>query len=417
MCIRDRISSSGTAAISAVSMVDSINVFFLNVFVALATGGTVVVAQYKGVENRDMVSRSAAQAIAVVPLVALALAVLMILFRRPILMGMFGQAEAAVLENADLYFLGSCISYPSYAAFQAVCCTLRGVGETRPSLMISLSANLALMLSNVLFITVLHLGVLGLSFSLNFARILGTVIGLIYLVKFDRSLSFRLRSLLRFDFSIQKKILLIGIPFAAENVFFNGGKMLTQTFIVQLGTLALATNAISNSFFMVLQIPSNALSLAVVTVVGQCMGRRSIDDSRKLVRSFLVLSSGAMLLTSLIILPLYPILVQLFSPDPSIVDDIFQILIVCTIGHPTVWSFSFILPSAMRAAGDAKFTSITAFITMWSVRVVVGYLLGITLHFGLIGIWIAMIIEWAVRGLIFFFRFRGSKWCTHHLID
>ena len=84
--------------------------------------------------------------------------------------------------------------------------------------------------------------------------------------------------------------------------------------------------------------------------------------------------------------------------------------------HILVWSFSFILPSTLRAAGDGKFTTIVSLITMWLFRVLGGYIVGIKLGFGLPGIAIIMVLEWAVRGFIFLWRFRGKKWHNHRLI-
>uniref|UniRef100_UPI0038995BB7 MATE family efflux transporter n=1 Tax=Pallidibacillus pasinlerensis TaxID=2703818 RepID=UPI0038995BB7 len=213
-----------------------------------------------------------------------------------------------------------------------------------------------------------------------------------------------------------KKVMFIGIPFAAEQLFFNGGKLLTQTFIVQLGTLALTVNAIAGSITLVFQIGSNALAIAIVTIVGQCIGRRNIRDARKFTKSFLGLSSIFFIVTSLLILPTFPLLMKMFSAPEEIIGTIFIITVLCAIFQPILWAISFILPSALRAAGDSKFTSIVSMLSMWLFRVVLGYVLGITLGFGIIGVWVAMIAEWAVRGLVFIIRFRGDKWYAHKLV-
>jgi Na+-driven multidrug efflux pump len=188
-------------------------------------------------------------------------------------------------------------------------------------------------------------------------------------------------------------------------------------FIVGLGTYAMATNAICSSFAAVLQIPSNALALTTVTVVGQCMGRRNIEDAKKFTKSFLWLSSLFSLLMGLIILPMFRPIVGLFHPPAEIVDDIFTIVLINAIAQIPLWSISFIMPSALRAAGDSKFTSVVSMLSMWLFRVVLGYLLGIVLHIGIIGVWLAMNCEWGVRGAIFLWRFRGKKWYQHRLIE
>jgi Na+-driven multidrug efflux pump len=200
-------------------------------------------------------------------------------------------------------------------------------------------------------------------------------------------------------------------------MFFNGGKMLTQVFIVSLGTYAIATNAICSSLSVFTQIPSNAMALTTVTVVGQCMGRQNVADARKFTRSFLGLSCIAFTLMGLLLMTLFRPLVGLFHPPAEIVDDIFVIMLINSIAQIPLWSISFIMPSALRAAGDSRFTSVVSMLSMWLFRIVLGYILGIVLHGGIIGVWLAMNCEWGVRGGIFLRRFYGHKWYRHRLIQ
>ncbi|GJM78494.1 hypothetical protein HMSSN139_09900 [Paenibacillus sp. HMSSN-139] len=179
-------------------------------------------------------------------------------------------------------------------------------------MMLSLIMNLTYVALNFVLIHLADMGIMGMNISVNVSRYLAAACAIYYLVKMDESLRVRLRDMLQVNWSMLKKILSIGMPFAAEQMFFNGGKILTQIFIVSLGTYAIAANAISASLAMVIQIPANALSIAIVTVVGQCIGRREIEDARKLTRSFLWLSSATFVVMGLIILPLYHPLVSLF---------------------------------------------------------------------------------------------------------
>ncbi|MNZ94829.1 MATE family multidrug exporter [compost metagenome] len=260
------------------------------------------------------------------------------------------------------------------------------------------------------------MGVLGLAISLISARVLGAAASLIFLLRYNHTLRFRLKNALTLHASLLKKIMFIGLPFAMEQLFFNGGKLLTQTYIVQLGTLPITVNAISNSLSMLFQIGGTALSVAIVTVVGQCMGRRDIADARKFIKSFLGLSSVFFVLITALLLLIFPWLIKLYSPPEAIVSDIFQLILIISIAQPIVWSLSFILPSALRAAGDSKFTSVTSLLTMWLFRVIFGYLLGITLQLGVMGVWIAMVTEWAVRGIIFGLRFKGDAWYRNKIV-
>nr|WP_223285529.1 MATE family efflux transporter [Paenibacillus sp. PL91] len=410
------VSSSGVEAVSAVSMVESVNIFIISVFIAISTGGTVIVAQYTGSRNQEQASRAATQAISSVATLSIVICALVIIFHSPIIDFLFGSADSDVISNAKIFLIGSCISYPFFAIYQGVVGALRGVSETKACLVLSVILNLSYFILNILFITILDMGVLGLAISLICARILGAVASLIYLLRYNHTLRFKLKNALKLHVSILKKIMFIGLPFAAEQLFFNGGKLLTQTYIVQLGTLPITVNAISNSLSMLFQIGGTALSVAIVTVVGQCMGRRDIADARKFIKSFLVLSSVFFVSITAILLLIFPWLINLYSPPESIVSDIFKLILLIAIAQPIVWSLSFILPSALRAAGDSKFTSITSLLTMWLFRVILGYILGISLQLGVMGVWIAMVTEWAIRGIIFGLRFKGEAWYKHKIV-
>lgn len=410
------ISSSGVAAISAVNMIDSLNIFLISVFIAVSTGGTVVVAQYKGSGNDLMVSKATAGAVSFVSLMALFIGLFGIVFHGPLLNLLFGAASPDVMDNARTYLIGSSLSYLGIAVVEAVCGALRGIGRTRASLVLSLIMNLIYVLLNFVFINGLHMGVFGMTIAINISRYLAAACALIYLFRLDSSLHVKIRDLLTLNWTMLKRIMSIGLPFAAEQMFFNGGKILTQIFIVSLGTYAIATNAISSTLAGVMQIPANALSLTLITVVGQCMGSRNVKDARKFVKSFLMLSSASFVLMALLIFPFFHPLVSLFHPPAEIIDDIFLVFLINSIAQIPLWSISFITPSALRAAGDSKYTSMVSMLSMWLFRVVLGYLLGIQFNMGIVGVWLAMNCEWGVRGFIFLRRFLGEKWVQHKVI-
>lgn len=410
------ISSAGVAAVSAVSMVDSLNIFLVQVFIAVATGGTVIVAQYKGSGNMGMVSKTATQAVSAVTILSVLISVLVIIFHMPTLNLLFGKADADVFQNAKIYLIGSCISYPFIAIFQAVCGSLRGVGETKPCLNLSLIMNITNTLLNILFITMMGMGVTGLVIAAIIARALGMVASFIYIIKYNETIRFRLKEMLQFDFSILKKVMFIGLPFAAEQIFFNGGKLLTQTFIVQLGTLAMTAYAIANSISLLFQIGPNSLSIAIVPIVGQCIGSRNTHDAKKFIKSLIGLATVLFVIAPLLLMPFFSLMMKMFHPPGQIVPTIFTMIVISAILQPILWSPSFVMPSALRAAGDSKFTSIASLLSMWLLRVVLGYILGITLGFGIVGVWVAMITEWGIRGIIFSWRFKGKKWYAHKLV-
>lgn len=411
------ISSSGLDAVSAVSMVDSINTFLMYIFVAVATGGTIIVAQLKGRGYINEVPRAISGSVTAVLILAASISVAVVVAAPLILKWIFGNAEAAVFENAKIYLIGSAVSYVFFAMMEAVSASLRGLGETRSSLVLTLVMNGLYVVMNFFLINVFDMGIVGMVISLITARMVAALVSLLFLIRKRNPYRLKFTKIFCLDFSIIRRSFTLGLPFAAEQMFFNGGKILTQTFIVGMGTLALATNAITSSVVSLFMIPANTFSLSIITIVGQCIGRKDMNQARKMIKSFMVLTSASYVFLGLLLLPFLPGIVSIFGPEQSILNDIYQIIYINTVAQAILWAPSFLMPSALRAGGDATFTSVVSMLSMWLFRVVLGYLLGVVLGFGVPGIWFAMESEWGVRGIIFVIRSRGHRWYSHKVID
>jgi len=410
------VSGSGPEAISAVNMVDSLNNMLINFFIAIATGGTVVVAQYIGRREPEKAGKVTVQAILSSTLVALALCVFILLFRMQVLNFLFGAAEKAVLDNAVIYITGSCLSYPFFAIFQSTLGAMRGMGDGRASMVLSVAMNAIYVAGNLLFINVLQMGVLGVAVSVILSRFIGSLMALFFLFFIRKDLHIKLRDFLHLDLKLQKNIMYVGIPTGIEQVFFHSGRMLTQTYIVPLGTASIAGNAIANSLAGILYIPGNTINLCIVTLVGQCIGAGKPKEAKKYMLSMTLLAGVLLLISGVIYIAAAPLLVSFYKPLAESADIAIKAMTINAIGMPTLWIWSFIVPSGLRAAGDVRFTSVVALVSMWLVRVILGYVLAVYLGFGVLGVWTAMVLEWSFRGSIFIFRMRGTKWYQHKII-
>lgn len=410
------VSSSGPAAVSAVNMVDSLNFFLMNFFVAIATGGTVVVAQYVGRRDRENVGKTIGQSIFSSTVVALIIAILIVVFREYVLNILFGKADRSVIDNALVYLTGCCLSYPFFAIYQASIGSLRGVGDTKASMFLSLIMNLLFLAGNIVLIKYVSLGIYGIVISMFVARGVGAVMSLVYLLRVRADLCVSLKSIFHVDMPLQKSILYIGVPCASEQLFFHGGKIITQTFIVSLGLASMAANAIANPLSLVLNIPENTFMLCVITVVGTCVGAGNFEEGRRFLKNMIITSSILTGILCVISIPFIPAFLNMYSPSPEIYKKAYELLILYVIGAPLLLSMGFIFPAGLRAAGDAKYTSLIALMTMWLFRVVLGYVFGITLKMDILGVWLAMVLEWGVRGFFFYIRYRGDKWYKHNFI-
>ncbi|MFD1429693.1 MATE family efflux transporter [Lacticaseibacillus mingshuiensis] len=410
------ISSSGAAAISAVNMVGSVNVFLIQIFVAVGLGGTVLTAQYFGRGERQMLSKVVNGTIFGAVLVAAVIALFFGSLHNGILDLLFGSASPAVMANARLYMVGVMLSYPFEATVEGTNGCLRGIGKTKNSLQLSLAMNLSYLVFNVIFIYGLHLGVLGMLFALNLSRWLAAGLA-VWMLRSHRDLfALKMVTMLHPNWAMIKKVLIVCIPFAAEGVFFNGGKILIQMMVVSLGTSSIVVYAIATSWTQMSEIIPSALGTALVPIVGQCVGRGNIADARKITRAFILTGIAAFVVVDGVMLLSFDHAILLFSPAPALVSRIFNMYLIFVGGHLLAWTISFVTPNALRAAGDGNFTTVVSLTTMWLFRVAGAYFLCIKLGWGLNGIAAIMGFEWAVRGVIFLWRFHGQKWVAKKLI-
>lgn len=411
------ISSSGEAAISAVNIVDTLNLMILNIIIAIATGGTVVIAQYSGMGEKEKAGKTICQTTISAVLISMALAAFMFLFASDALTLMFGRLDDAVLSDSIVYLMGSALTYPLYAVFQVTLGALRGLKDTKTSMLLSVSINGLNMLINLFTIKVLGLGILGVSVAAIFSRLIAC--GLSFYILFGRRwnhVPIKFGDFFHIDQGIQRSILKVGIPAGSEQFFFHGGRILTLRFIVGSGMAHITANAIATSIFNLMCITGNVIALGVVTVVGHCIGAGYPDEAKTYIKNLTVATGALFLLAILLFLPLSPLLLQLFSSTQETSGISFLLIVIAAVGLPVLWPASFIIPSGMRAAGDATYTSIVALITMWSVRVALGYLLAVVFNMGAYGIWAAMVFEWGIRGFIFYRRFKNDKWLECRVI-
>ena len=411
------IASYGPEAVSAVSMVDSLNNFMVNFFIAVSTGCTVVVAQYSGRKDHKNASLTAAQSLTASVVLALVMCGLILVFINPIVSALFGKGEPLFLEYCTVFLRASAISYPFFALVQTGLGAMRGAGRTRPSLYFSTALNVLNVLLNVAFLKIFHWGIEGLSLSIILSRAITAVVVLIYMLRGDSSFPLRLADFFKPIGFIQRSVFMVAIPNGLEQVFFHGGRTLTQIFIVGFGTMSTAANAVVFPFSSFLQLIGGTMQMALVTIAGLCIGAGRVDEARKYITNITVASmvgTGVFSLVFGLTLPLY---LRLYSLPAEAEYYARVVCIMVLFLTPLVWSPSFVPPSGLRAAGDGTFTSLSAMLCMWLVRVALGYLLGVTLGYGLIGIWVSMFIEWAVRSACYMWRVRGDKWHRHKVIQ
>lgn len=407
------VSAAGETAVSSVALVDLINVLIINVFSALATGGAVVCAQSIGAQELDRANRAANQLMYIVTAAALVIMALVLLLHRWLLGLLFGQVEPAVMEGAVTYFVISAWSYPFIALYNGCAALLRAMGNSRASMYVSALMNVLNVIGNAVLVYGFHMGVAGVALPSLFSRAVAAAV-MLALLHSGRGLV-RIHGLLRFRFEppTMAKILRIGIPNGLENSFFQLGRVVLVSLISTFGTAQTAANAVANNIDNFGVIPGQAMGLALITVVGQCVGAQEWEQVRfytkKLVKFTYLCTWGfnAVLLLGL------PLILSLYSLTPE-THWYAAVLIWIHNGCAMLfWPLAFTMPNALRAAGDVRVPMAVSIVSMVTVRVGGSYLLG--LHFGLgaIGVWIAMVGDWIVRVICFVLRARKKLWLEH----
>ncbi|MDD4743270.1 MAG: MATE family efflux transporter [Clostridiaceae bacterium] len=415
-------SNMGKEAISAIGMIDTISNIMIALFGALSIGGTVIVAQYTGQKDSAKASQSAAQALLSNLVISAGLAVLLWILRFLIIRALYGDADALVLDYADQYFGISLWSYIPIAMISVSFGILRGSGDTRTPMRISIIMNLCNVLLSYVLIYGLDIrlggldlvlpafGVRGAATGLTSARTIGMLLVLIPLLNGSKRIRLTRLELFRPRWDLLRSIFRLGIPASAEQLMFQGGRLITQTYIVRLGTAAIAANTISISVNSLLMVPGNALAIAATALVGQQIGAGRFKEARKQLNFLILAASAAMALVSLVMLAIKDPVIRLYTHDEQISQLVSVIILSSLVVQPFIWSTSFITPAGLRGAGDIRYTMVVSIISMWLLRILLGYVFAVILPWGVLGVWIAMYVDWLCRSIFFVRRVQRDAW-------
>ena len=382
------VSSVGEAAVSGVSLVDSFNTLMIQIMSALATGGAVVTSQYIGHQARHAILR-----------------------------GIFGSIDVDVMRYAETYFLLSALSYPFIGLYNAGAALFRAQGNSKISMMSSLVMNVVNIGGNAVLIYGFKMGVMGAALASLVSRAIACV-AVLYLLQ-RPACPLRVDSLqaLAPKARLIQQILRVGIPAGIENGMFQIGKLSVSSLTSTLGTAAIAANAVANTTTTFLNIPANAVGMAALTVVGQCLGAGEKDQAVYYSRRLMLFAyCGAWFMNLSAFLFANRFALSLFNLSPEAYAMALEVMVWFNIVSLFIWPSSFTMPNILRAAGDARFTMTVSIVSMWAFRVGFCYLCVLAFHGGLLAIWMGMYLDWAFRSLCFFVRFVRGKWLEQQVI-
>ena len=411
------VSNVGSAAISAVSLVDSINVLVIQVFTALTAGGAIICSQYLGRKDVKACNKAARQVLLAMLVISIGLMAVCIVFRHPLLRLIFGNVEQDVMDNSQIYFLITALSFPFIGLFDANAAFFRAEGNSKLPMTISALCNLANIAGNAILIFGFNMGVAGAAISTLVSRILMSIIMICRQRVPKQEIVIRDYFSIRPDMKLILIILSVGIPSGIENGMFQFGKLAIQSTVSTLGTIAIAAQAMTNILENLNGIAAIGIGIGMMTVVGQCLGAGRPDEARYYIKKLSFAAEFVVFGSCLLIFLMAGPITKLAGLSGESASLCLFMNSWITIVKPLVWTTAFIPGYGLRAAGDVKFSMILSCLSMWICRVSLCIYLIRVCGFGPIAVWIGMFTDWTVRGLFFIHRFRSGKWLNHQVTD
>lgn len=405
------VATVGDAAISAVSLVDSISNLMIYIFSAMATGGAAVAGQYIGQRQKEDACNAGQQLIALLGAVSIFFVALLYLFRTQILTVMFGHIEPDVMAATNTYYLYVMASIPGIALYNGGAALFRTMSRSGVSLKVSLLMNGINVAGNAILIFGLGFDVAGVAIPTLVSRTVAAVV-IVWLL-FNEKLELHLSDIraFRFEKRVMRNIFRIAIPSGVENGMFHFGRLILFSLISTFGTASITANAIGNTMGNFHVFAGQAICMGLTTVVSQCVGAGAYDRARYYMKKLTVATYAVMAFINITLILCIPLILRVYDVAPEAAVLAREVMLIHGGSAILLWLPSFMIPYFLRAAGDATYTMVVSMLTMWLVRVLGAYVIGRYLGYGVVGVWFAhAILDWATRSVIFYARYRSGKW-------
>ncbi|MBE7002987.1 MAG: MATE family efflux transporter [Ruminococcaceae bacterium] len=407
------VSSVGDASISAVSLVDSISNLMIYIFSAMAAGGAAVAGQYIGRREQENANSAGQHLVMLLGGTSLLFTLLLYLFKTAVLTTVFGRIDADVMASTDKYYSIVMASIPGIALYNGGAAIFRTMGRSDVSLKVSLLMNGINVSGNAILIFVFHMDVAGVAIPTLVSRTVAAAVILSLLCNKKLALHLSDVRAFRLNTRLLRNILYIGVPSGVENGMFHLGRLILFSLVSTFGTASIVANAIGNTLGNFHCFAGSAIGLGLTTVVSQCVGAGDFDAARYYMRKLTYAAYAIMAAVNLLLIALMPLIMRIYDVSPEAEKLAVTVALIHGISAIFLWLPSFMIPSFLRAAGDASFTMLASMTTMWLCRVLFAYIFGKFMGYGVVGVWVAhAILDWTVRSIVFILRYRSGKWTT-----
>lgn len=416
MCDGMMVSSAGEAAISGVSLVDMINAIMLNLFAALATGGAVITSQYLGAQQMDKARQSIGQLVLMAAALGMVAMTFCQIFANGLMRLFFGSIEDSVMEAGLIYLRITALSFPFIALYNAGAAIFRSIGNSKVSMKVSMLMNVINIAGNAICVLGLKMGVAGVAIPTLVSRAVAAILILALASRRGQELHLEKENILCLRPAMMRSILGIGVPSACENCFFSLGRTIVVSMIAIFGTVQTSANAVANTLDGVGTIIGQSMMLAMITVVGQCVGAGDTKQAQYYIKKLILWDYAAQGTSNALIMIFCKQLIGLYSSlSPETEQLAYTLVMMHSFWAILMWAPAFVLPSALRAASDAKFTMWVSIAAMVFMRMGLSWILCVQLQWGAVGVWIGMIMDWVMRISFFVPRYLSGKWKSKYV--
>lgn len=410
------VSYAGEAAVSGVSLVNQFNTIFIYLFTALASGGAVVISQYIGRKAIDAAGESASQLLRFSAIFSTLVSALVLIGNEGMLRLMFGKVESDVMQACITYLRISAYSYPALAVYNAGASLFRSVGKTSVTMYLSVASNIINVIGNLIGVFVLHAGVAGVAWPSLIARTFSAVVITVLCFRKKNHVFYTRKWIFQWNGALMRHILRIAIPNGLENGVFQLVKVALSSIVALFGTYQIAANGVAQSIWSLAALASVSMGPVFITVIGQCMGNNNTQIAESYLKKLTKITVLLSFAWNLLIFVLTPLFMRFYALEPDTKQLVIWLVLIHNLFNAIAYPFSGALSNGLRAAGDVKFTMYVSVISTIAVRLLLSWLLGVALQMGVIGIAIAMVSDWVIRAVIFFWRQKSGKWKTFQVI-
>jgi len=410
------ISYAGEAAVSGVSLTNSFNTIFIYLYTALASGGAVIISQYIGNKKMESAGETASQLLMISVIFSVITSVFVLVMDRVLIRALFGSVEPAVMDSCVIYLKISAYSYPALAIYSTGAALYRSINKTSTTMNISIIANLINAFGSVIGVFVFKAGVAGVAYPSLIARTFSAVVITILCFRSVNMIQYKKKWIFKWNGDLLRRILNIAIPNGIESGIFQFIKVVLSSVVALFGTYQIAANGIAQSIWSLAALVCMAMAPVFVTVIGQSMGAGDVSVAEQYFHKLLKITIVASIAWNLLIFILTPLVMRTYHLESETKQLIIILVLIHNIFNSVVFPFAGPLSNGLRAAGDVKFTMFVSIASTVMIRLVFSVLFGMVLNLGVIGIAYAMCLDWIIRAVIFWIRFKSGKWKRFQLI-